>query len=229
MDYQGNYFPEEHDENESKVYRTVKRFFKWTMYGISFIIYGIIIVLLFINRDSDILETNYFNALPNVSVENTDDIELYRINTQVFMNDLGSLQLYNVDYAPEYSIIEIGLKFNAKKLTNEQYGDCLKYILTDSNGIQYELVNIETDSGGRYGFSRVTFTGISIDLSSNDLRYHKALGHAITSPFVDSEKLWSRNDTTYNLAIYRKSDNELLFDFLLYDNTTTFNITEYED
>lgn len=229
MDYQGNYFPEEHDENESKIYRNVKRVFKWGMYGISFVIYGILMFLLFVNRDSGILETNYMTEISGMSEVNGNDIELYRINTRVFMNELGSLQLYSVDYAPEYGLIEIGVKFNAKKLTNEDYGDCLDYILTDSLGNTYKLVNKVTDSGGRYGFSRLCFEGISFDFKSNDLKYNEALLHAATPTLTDASKLWKRSNVTYSFAVYRKSDGELLYDFLLYDNSTVFNSTDYED
>ncbi len=229
MDYQGNYFPEEQDENESKIYRNVKRFFKWSMYGISFIIYAILMVILFANCDSDILETNYMTELPGMTEVNGDDIELYRINTRVFMNELGSLQLYSVDYAPEYGLIEIGVKFNAKKLTNDDYGDCLEYVLSDSNGNVYRLVNKVIDSGGRYGFSRVCFEGVNLDFKSNDLKYNEALTNTATPAFVDPSQLWKRSELKFNFAVYRKVDGELLYDFVLYDNSTVFNSTDYVD
>lgn len=229
MDYQGNYFPEDQDENESKIYRNVKRVFKWSMYGLSFVVYAILIFLLFVNRDSDILETNYMAELSGMSEVDTNDIELYRINTRVFMNELGSLQLYSVDYAPEYGLLEIGVKFNAKKLTNDDHGDCLDYVLTDSNGTTYKLVNKVTDSGGRYGFSRLCFEGLNFDLKSNDLRYNSALIKAATPATTDDSKLWKRSEVKYSFKIYRKADGELLYDFLLYDNTTVFNSTDYED
>ncbi len=229
MDYQGNYFPEEQDENESKVYRNVKRIFKWSMYGISFVIYAVLMFILFVNRDSDILETNYMTELSTMTEVNSDDIELYRINTKVFMNELGSLQIFNVDYAPEYGLIEIGVKFNAKKLTNEDYGDCLEYVLSDNKGNTYKLVNKVIDSGGRYGFSRVCFEGINLDFKSNDLRYNEALIYGATPALTTPSDLWERSDAKYSFAIYRKADGELLYDFLLYDNTTVFNSTDYED
>lgn len=229
MDYQGNYFPEEQDENESKIFRNVKRVFKWGMYGLSFFVYAVLIYLLFINRDSDILENNYMTELSGMEEVDTDDIELYRINTRVFMNELGSLQLYSVDYAPEYGLIEIGVKFNANKLTNEDKGDCLDYILTDSNGNSYKMVNKVIDDGGRYGFSRLCFEGIDFDLKSNDLRYNGALISAATPVSVEQASLWKRSDVKYSFAVYRKADGELLYDFLLYDNTTVFNTTDYED
>lgn len=229
MDYQGNYFPEEQDENESKVYMNVKKGFKWTMYGISFIVYGILFFLLFINRDSNILETNYMTSISQMEGIDKDDIDLYRINTKVFMNELGSLQLYNVDYAPEHKLVEIGVKYNAKKLTNEQYGDCLEYILTDSNGNEYKLVNKVFDDGGRYGFARICFEGIEFDFDSNDLKYPYELEHAATPVLDASDVKFKRTYVNYTLAVYRKDTKELLYEFRLYDNSVTYNKTEYVD
>lgn len=217
MDYQGNYFPEDRDERESKVYRTVKNIFKWTMYGISFVIYAIIFYMLIVNRDSDILETNYMAELPQYENIDTDDITLYRINPQIFMNEDGALQVYNVDYSDEHGFLELGLKFNAKKMTDGDNGDTLYYVLYDSNENIYPVEYYKTDSGGRYGFTRICFSGLDIDLDSNDLRY-------------DPENASNtRTVTAYHLSVYRKSDDKLLFDFDIYNNSVTFNKTDYDE
>jgi len=126
------------------------------------------------------------------------------------------MQLYNVDYADEYDLLELGIKFNSK-LTNDDQGDCLSYTLTDSNGNSYQMVNKITDSGGRYGFARICFEQVDIDLDSNDLRY------------TDENEQKQRIETSYKLSVRRKSDNELLFEFELYDNSVTFSRTDYED
>lgn len=225
MDYQGNYFHEDRDENESKIYRTVKGIFKWTMYGISFLLYAILLYLMFANRDSKILERNYM--LENIS--HADEAEIYQINTKVFMNDDGSLQLYNVNYYKEYDFIEIGVKFNAKKLTNSDYGDCIDYVLTDSDGNTYNLVNKVTDKGGRYGFERICFDDFKLDLNSNDLRYNRALDGSAQPAVIENKTNPERKETTYELSVLRKSDGELLYKFRLYDNSTTFNKTDYND
>ena len=213
MDYQGNYFPEEHDENESKTYRIVKGIFKWSMYGISFILYAIIIYMMFVNRDSKILDRNYM-----VDSQNTDDVSLYQINTKIFMNDDGSLQLHDVDYYEELGYIEIGIKFNAKKLTDGIYSDSLEYVLTDSDGKTYNLVKLTNDKGGRYGFERICFEGVSIDMESNDLRYD-----------LEQEHDFERTNVKYELSVYNKNTQKLIFTFNLYDNSTTFNKTDYND
>lgn len=229
MDYQGNYFPEEHDENESKTYRVIKGIFKRTMYGISFILYAVIIYLLFSNSDSDILETNYMGSLPQFENVETDDIKLYRINTTTFMEEDGSMQLYNIDYSDEYGIMEIGVKYNAKKLTDSEYGDCLSFVLTDSNGNNYKLVKKIIDSNGRYGFYRISFEGFDIDLDSNDLQYNPYVSDAFTPAFADENFSNKRDNTSYRLAIYRKSDGKLISHFEIYNNSVTYSKTDYNN
>ncbi len=217
MDYQGNYFPDEHDENESKIYRFIKGSIKWTMYGISFLLYIIIFFVIVTNRDSYILEKNYMSELPAFKGIKTEDIELYRINTRVFMNDDGSLQLHNIDYSQEKGIMEIGIKYNANKdtVTKGERGDAIEYVLTDSNGNRYARVKHVVDSAGRYGFARICFEGIEINLDENDLRQEG------DNPFGKG--------TLYQLTLYRKSDGYKLHTFNIYDNTVTFYSTEYND
>lgn len=216
MDYQGNYFPKDKDENESKTYRTIKGIIKWTMYGISFIIYALIFYILIANRDSDILERNFIKDVV-VNDFNAEDTVLYQINTRVFMNDDGSLQTINVNYSDEFNLLEIGIKYNARKLTNGAHTDALDYILYDNEGNKYSLVNIVQDSSRRYGFARICFSDIEIDLDSNDLRY-------------DSEKPDKpRSNVTYYLDVVRKTDNSKLFSFEIYNNKTTFTKTEYTE
>ena len=216
MDYQGNYFPKDKDENESKTYKTVKGIVKWTMYGISFVIYALIFYILIVNRDSDILEKNFIKDVVGTDI-NTETSVLYQINTRVFMNDDGALQTVNVNYSDEYNIPEVGIKYNARKLTDGYNENSLDYVLYDSEGKSYPLVNVVEDHSRRYGFSRLCFSEIDIDLDSNDLRY-------------DTEKPDKpRTGITYYLDVVRKSDNSKLFTFEIYINKTTFSKTEYND
>lgn len=229
MDYQGNYFPEEHDEHESKIYRTVKGIFKWTMYGISFVIYAIIIYLMFINRDSNILETNYMHKLGILENVDTDEIELYSINTPIFMNDDGSVQLHHVDYSDEYGLIELGIKYNANKITDGNFGEYVEYVLEDSNGNKYPIVNLVSDNGGRYRFERICFQGIDINLDANDLRFNNMIFGTFEPAFKTNNVEILRDRTEYTLSLYRKSNGELIHKFELYDNSVTFQRDEYEN
>lgn len=217
MDYQGNYFPEEHDENESKIYRAIKGTIKWTMYGISFLLYIIFFVVIVVNRDSYILEKNYMNELPEFENVDTDDIELYRINSKFFMTEDGSIQLHNIDYSEEHGIMEIGIKYNATKdtVTKGERGDAIEYVLTDNHGNRYSRVKHVIDSAGRYEYARVCFSGIDIVLDENDLRQ-------------EGDNQYGKG-TLYQLTLYRKSDGYKLHTFDLYDNTVTFYPTDFND
>ena len=228
MDYQGNYFPDEHDENESITYRRVKGFFKWTMYGISFLIYAIIFITLIVNRDSKILKKNYWASLPGNEEINTKTVEMYHINTKDFMEQLGTLQLHNVDYAPEHKYLEIGVKFNAKKLTDGDYINDTTYVLTDSEGNTYKVDNLIREGRGRYGFARICFSGVTLDLDSNDLNYNLALTGSIRPAIPDNSIKKERSDIKFTLSVYRISDGELLYDFDVYDNSVSYTKTEYE-
>ena len=217
MDYQGNYFPEEHDENESKVYRTIKGIFKWSMYAVSFVIYAIIFYMMIVNSDSYILKKNYMGELNEFDAVEVQDIELYRINTRIFMDELGTVQVYNIDYAHEFDVIEIGVRYNSKKLTDGNQGDCLNYILYDSDGNRFPIEKHVIDGGGRYGFARICFTDVDINLDDNDLRYEGKGSNP------------KGTGKTYHLEIRRKSDNYLIYTFDIYDNSTTFNKVDYHD
>ena len=227
MDYQGNYFPDDHDENESKIYRTVKRIFKWTMYGISLLIYIILFVVLIANKDSGILEKNYFTDIEEYKDVDKDEMSLYNIHTRIFMNDDGSLQLHDIDYSDKYCLLEIGVKFNAKKVTDGEYGDSLNFELKDEKGNIYPVINIVTDKNGRYGFYRVCFSGIDIDINSNDLYYDPQ-----TNP--EPKKIQK-----FTLIVSRKADGKIIpvkiedgksvDEFIIYDNKTTFSSIDYND
>ncbi|MBR5746522.1 MAG: hypothetical protein IKX92_04600 [Clostridia bacterium] len=241
MDYQGNYFPEDEDERSSVTYKRVKGVIKWTMYGISFVVYALLFYFIFVNRDRALLEENYMHTVPGYTDMNVAEISLLRINPREFMNDDGSLQVYNVDYAPDRGLIEMGIRFNANKLTDGERGDVLEYRLEDSDGNEYKLVNKKTDSGGRYGFARICFEGLSIDLSSNDLEVEKLLSpdakeaadgdsRSYREYLDDMVKDYPRNTyCKYTLSVYyvRESEKVLLHTFMIYDNQAVFYKTDY--
>ncbi len=215
MDYQGNYFPDEQDENSSKTYRVIKGIFKWTMYGISFVLYAFLFITMFINRESDIIENNYIHEVVDTSID-TDTVELYKINPRVFMNETGSLQVFNVDYSDEYGTLEIGVKFNLKKLTDKD-PEGLSYELCDDSGKVYRQEYFKHDKAGRYGYNRLCFTDVKLDLDSNDLRY-------------DVEKdSFARTNEKYFLNVYDKDDMSLVYTFEIYNNKTVFSKTDYQN
>ncbi len=242
MDYQGNYFPEDEDERSSVTYKRVKGVFKWAMYGISFVVYALLFYLIFVNRDRPLLEKNYMHAVDGYTDVDFSAAELLRINPREFMNEDGSLQVYNVDYAPEAGLLELGVRFNANKITGGDKGDVLEYRLEDSDGNVYKAVHKVTDSGGRDWCARVCFEGLKIDLSSNDLEIEKLLSAQAREATKEDprdyreylEQLKSgyarASDRKYTLKVYFASeDNEKqpIHEFIIYDNQAVFYKTDY--
>ena len=166
MDYQGNYFPEEHDERESKTYRTVKGIFKWTMYGLSFLVYAIIFFVIFSSCDSRIITRNYYGGY----IENFDPAgeTVYRLNTEEFMNYDGSVQLSDIDYSDKYGFLEVGVKLNAKKQLGGNKDERFEAVLTDNLGNTFTLAGVQRDTNLRYSFARFSFSGVALDLAQHE-------------------------------------------------------------
>ena len=228
MDYQGNYFKEEHDERESKTYRVVKGIFKWTMYAISFLIYGIIFYMIFANRDSKILKNMYFtDEAIQQAAEMGDAYNVYQVNPKEFMNGNGTFQIYNVYYAEDSNLLEIGIKFNKKKLC-ENDASKMTVTLKDSEGNVYTPVNILKDEHGKYGFLRICYGNINLNLSQNDLKFKPDGEH----------KTGDRKDIKYTLQAFspckyynetkEKEEPEYKENFKIYDNSTVFTRTDFD-
>lgn len=217
MDYQGNYFPEDRDERESKIYRRVKGAFKWTMYGISFLIYIIIFYVIFSNRDSKILDDMYFTpSVVQQAEEQGDDFRFFCINASDFMNYDGTVQLYHIYYAEDCDTIEIGVKVNTKKLTDGD-SDGLRFVLSDSNGNTFEPANIVTDAHGKYAFARVCFENVDLKLDLNDLRYERPEGQ--------EDK---RENTIWYFSIKHTEKDTSLETLTIYKNNTVFTKADFE-
>ena len=62
MDYEGKYFPDEDDGRQSKTGKTVKKIFKYLIYGISFLVYAILIYRIIATSDLDLVEQMIFTS-----------------------------------------------------------------------------------------------------------------------------------------------------------------------
>jgi hypothetical protein len=61
------------------------------------------------------------------------------------------------------------------------------------------------------------------------LKYNGALVNAATPVTSDASQLWQRSDVKYTLTVVNRLNNTTLYEFILYDNSTVFNSTEYND
>ncbi|HBL84036.1 MAG: hypothetical protein A2Y17_05640 [Clostridiales bacterium GWF2_38_85] len=231
MDYKGDYFPEEEDNIESYKMTTakaVKLFFKFLLYFIAIAIYGVIMFRFITSCDSSILEKVYFSdEAKAVYTENPDNFEVYYIRTVNYLNSDGTIQLKKIAYSPSINEFEIGIKFK-DTITDGNTDAVFKYTLADSNDNQYELVSRRSDNRFNYGYERVSFKGINLDLSLNII--NNLNNSDEMSKFYDTTSKDDvdndPNNVRYTFSVYY--NDELIDSFEIYDNYTYIEELEYK-
>lgn len=198
--------------HESKTHKRIKYTFRYLLYGISFIIWGGIFFLIFSTNDPGMFNDMYFTSEAHAIAEsNPDSFTVYNIQPTVDMNKLGTIQLDNIYYADTVDELEIGVMFNLDKITGGKLDDALVFLLTDSDGNYYKAVNLVTDSNQRYGYARVCFDKVALDVESNKY-YNYIVSYDFESEYAamfvsdtskeTSEEAEEKAGTTYTLGIY---------------------------
>ena len=176
MDYKGNYFKDDDEEqdypHQSKAGKRIKLIFKIFIYSVSFLIYAVVLFMIFSSCEPKMINSMYFSDQAREMAQNdTEAFEVYKLQPSDFMNYDGSLQLKSIYYADKAKELEVGVQFNLKKITDGKVEDALVFILTDSEGNYYPAVNMVYDSNRKYGYARVSFKVDTIDIEQND--YYK--------------------------------------------------------
>lgn len=214
MDF-NNYNDETEEElypHESKTHKRIKFAFRYSLYGISFLVWGILLYLIFSTNDPSMFNDMYFSDEAHALAEkNPDSFTIYTLQPTVDMNDLGTIQLDHIYYADTVDELEIGVKFNMDKITSGKLENSLVFVLTDSFGNSYSAVNIATDSNNRYGYARICFNNVSLDVEINkyysyivsyDLESEYAAMFVSNTSQETSEEVQVRAGNTYTLSIY---------------------------
>ena len=173
MDYKG-YDEEEELENpwNTEGTRRIKRIFKAIFYSISFVVYAVLFFIFFTSCEPGMFDKMFFTEKTReFARQNPEAIQIYKIRPKDFMNYDGSIELAHIYYAKNTEELEVGVKYNLKKLTDGKVEGALVYILEDSDGNFYTTVSEVYDSNRRYGYARVTFSSVNIDLTQNS--YYK--------------------------------------------------------
>ncbi|MDD4422424.1 MAG: hypothetical protein PHD46_05255 [Eubacteriales bacterium] len=214
MDFNKNY--DETDEElyprESKTHRTVRYIFRYTLYGISFLIWGIIMYLLFSTKEPGMFDDMIFTSETHAAAKKDPDaFTVYNIQPRTDMNYFGSIQLHNIYYADTVDQIEIGVMFNLDKITGGKTENALVYILKDSKNNYYDMVNLVSDSNSRYGYLRVCFENVSIDLEKN-----KYYNHIISYDFESEYNALFENDISKDTSEQEERETGITFTLSIY-------------
>ncbi len=167
MDYEGNYFPEDEEENTSKKGRVIKKILRYALYSLVAIVYIAVFAVILNNCEPKMYEKYVFSPAANELYNaDPDGFEFYEMFPTKFMNYDGSVQIAGVGYAKTAGELEIGIKYN-KRLENKETGFKPSFVLTDTNGNSYEICNVVTDSQGRYNYVRISFKGVELPIEDN--------------------------------------------------------------
>lgn len=251
MDYEGKFFPDEPNENQSKTSRNVKRVFKFIFYGAVAAVYIACFAALLSGCESKIWKTVSLSEKAESAYKaDKDSFELYKINPADFMSYDGSIEIAGVVYSPTVNEFELGIKFNKKLATiaqensslsngtEDEYSDFpFEYTINDNAGNTYVLSARESDSKGRYRYERLRFDGIKINLDNNKYVNYESQhpgDNTESSSFVfggDTSEFYESTDAEENFKLTLKIYNpvkDTTSEFVVYTDNTVTRLTEFE-
>lgn len=206
MDYKGNYFPDDDEQQEStvmppsKTAKTIKKIFKIALYSISAFVYVILFWRIFSSCDPGFFKTPIFSQ----KTIDAGDVSIYYVQTQENMGYYGRVQLGGNAYADETDELELGIKIN---LDGTEYGDKdrLVFVLSDSHGTEYEISAFNDTVNDNYYYVRVCFEDVKLDLDANYyIKMQRMFEEGET--FDDDVDSWPEG-LIYRLYIYEKGDD----------------------
>ena len=210
MDYRGDYFPD--DElldlrwTSGKV---VKAIFKSFIYFCAIAIYLVIFFRMYVSSELPLVkETVLSSEAQAIYKADPKDFELYRVDSKSTSSNSGGVMLRRMLYAPKVNEFEIGVRYNSKKLTGGDLNEPFHYVLKDNKGNVFEMVNRVSDSRFEYGYERVCFGGVVIDVSDN-VAYRDPESKDLSNTFGES-------DESVGSGIFDQVDDSLTYTFEVY-------------
>ncbi len=223
-------YDEVHDERESKVFRLIKNILKWTVCGLSALVWVLILVTVFSTRESKVFEKMLFTEATEQVAKQTDDYRVHQVYIQDYMTDKENTKLVALSssdcyYAAETGELSVGIKYN-KTLVGD---DSVLYVLKDQDGNEYPAVVLDEDEIGRFAYARVCFTGLSLPLEEIDGRSTQTGD----GKFVLTLTLYRKENGSL-LSTYTKKDGQDIIEvndseFVLFNADSPSRMADYED
>lgn len=236
MDYRGDYFPD--DElldmrwTSSKV---VKAIFKSFIYFCAIAIYLVIFFRMYVSKEMKLVtQTVLSEEARQIYASAPKEFELYRVDSKHTASDSGMVMLRRMVYAPDVNEFEIGVRFNSRRLTGGELDRPLSYVLKDNKGNVYTMVNRVSDSRFEYGYERVCFSGVEIDVLDN-VSYRESESIDLSNVFGDSDEsgsigsgIFDQVDDSVSFMFEVYYGDELVHSFRVYHRDIPLNETSYK-
>lgn len=232
MDYKGDYFPDEEllDMRWTSG-KVVKAVFKSFIYFCAIALYLVIFFRMFVSCEAGLVKDTYLSPeAREIYLSNKQDFPLYRVDSKYTSSESGEVMLRRMVFAPKVNEFEVGVRFNSRKLTGGDLDRPLSYVLRDNKGNTYEMVNRESTSRFEYGYERVCFKGITIDVADN-VSYREPESIDYSNAFGDEDVSLGGivdivdDSVSFYFDVYY--GEELIHSFRVYHRDIPLNETSY--
>ena len=205
--------------------KKAKLFFKAVFYFIVIIIYGLLMMRFFVSCDVPLLNKITFSEnTKRLYNESPENFRVFTVYTPVTFNLNRTLLIKNIAYTPDGEELEIGIRFK-KTIAGGSTAPTFKYQLIDSNGNEYEVVSRISDERYDYGFERISFGGVKIDIDRNITK------RITKGESVDYNKHNSYNESDYETVVENNEDPENVKYklYVYYEDTRIRSFLIYDD
>lgn len=194
MDYRDDSLFEEEiglEEHRMTPAKRAKLFFKVFFYFLVILTYGLLMMRFFVSCDVPLLNKITFSEnTKQIYNKSPNDFRVFNVYTPVTFNLNRTLLIKSVAYTPNGEELEFGVRFK-KTIAGGSTAPTLEYKLVDSDGNEYEVVSRISEERYDYGYERISFGGVKLNLERN-----------ITKRVADGESVDNRKHSNYDESDY---------------------------
>lgn len=232
MDYKGDYFPEEETlDAEWTPQRIVKAVFKGILYFFVMLVYLFFCFRFYVSCEPSMVEETVLSEQARETYRaDPKDFPMYGIDT-TNINTNGTLLLRRIVYADKVNELEFGVRYVQDKLIEGGVKEPLRFVLRDSKGNEYTLVNRESFTRFTYVYERVCFSGVDINVLENkyfapaESEESKVPSFDLTTS-EDEFETELKKGTVYKVQVYY--GDSLIQEFEFYNNLSPMSETVYK-
>ncbi len=223
------------EEKERKI--TPWKIFKWTLLTISFLVYLLVFVRIFVSCDADISDDIILTSAENKDFENLDiDYPLFNYQPTSWTNEEGTLQIKNIYYIEPISELQLTVRYRISTFDTKENQKPFEFKIRvtesdetvkseekvslfeeDLSGVTLKGTEFYTESRYDYKYIRVCAPGIEVD--DGETKTEKVQTVDENGNVSYSTKTVTEGGNKVYLDIYDSETKELLYSFVVAGKT----------